>query len=556
MAVCLLLAGAPVAIAQVGNPGDISQLTDEQKQELTAKLKDVASAAVCDDSDFGKTVHLFHAEGLCSGAVKGLVTGPDAGKTLTPEVICLAVTQPAPILKDTCTGAAVGLGKVAEAVQQSQLDFLRGIAGAAVAVVKATKFIENPAGAMDDAANAAKADAVGMTGNILGLLTRVTSFNPGAEWFLATWAATSGVGFIIMAVSVLLTMTGANSGKYSLEEARKGITDYAPFAVFVLVFGPALGVVVSGVIDLLSEGIGSWAGTPIDNFARLVKDIAGVTAGDTMGSFVGLVLFAAMCFGALGTYGNLIVQMLGANMVGIMLSVMVGILIHPLWRRRLAKVAALFAGILLTKPALFLVIGIVFSMGGAIQFLSGDPDANAKTFTTILMLALAMLILTFAPWSLLKYVPLLKTTSGGKIEGGVGSAAAGAAAGTGASFMTTMMMQKANNHAKRNHTHTGTGNGPEPAGPAGTTSGPGRHTSGQDTGGQGPGGQQPAANRAGQTAAAKNTPAATAAGAGKSGMAGMAPLAVMQAAMAAAKAAKSKAAEHANTAVHDVRGES
>ena len=575
---CLAFAGAPVALADEGresqDAGAVS-LTPEQKQQLTEVMKATASTAVCDKGPAKDLIHgIPGGPGLCSGIVKGMVRSDDpdtAAAAILPAAVCKAMPL---VPQEPCKAALGDLGGMAKDLVVAHAKFLADVGKTVGDVAKVVKFISNPAGGIDDAANSAKKDAVGMTSALLRVMTQTTSWDPSAQWFLKTWAASAGIGLIIMAISVVVTLSGADKGKYSMEDARDGITKYAPLAVLALFFGPVVGIGVSGIVDNISFGIGDWAGKPLDGFLQMITDIARMTSNEFLGSLTGFLLFLGLILGALGTFGNLIVQMLGVNMTSVMIAVIIGMLIHPLWRKRVFKFLGMFASILATKPALFFLMGVVFMMAGSVPPLNGSPSNDMKTFVTLLMVALSLLTLTIAPWAILKWLPILQPPNGGRVEGSVSGAAAGAVAGTAMSFFTNHAMHKANNKARNDRSSSSqntTNNG-------GTTT---SSNSSSSTSGPAPQQQnsQPKTNPADKTGAAgKSDPnigagsgsgglsggaatsaggGGTAAGAGGGAAAGAgtaaAPLIVMQAAMAAAQAAKAKAKEHANTSVHDMR---
>lgn len=574
MVLCLAFVGAPVAMAEDGrqseDAGTVS-LTPEQKQQLLEKMKTAASEAVCDKSGAKDLIHgIPGGPGLCSGIVKGMVKSDDPDKisaAVLPAAICMAM----PLLpQEPCKAGLGDLGGMAKDLAAVHAKFVADVSKTAGEVAKVVKFISNPAGGIDDAANSAKKDAVGMTSALLRVMTQTTSWDPSAQWFLKTWAASAGIGLIIMAISVLVTIAGADKGKYSMEEARDGITKYAPLAVLALFFGPVVGIGVSAIVDNISYGIGDWAGKPLDGFLQMITDISKMTSNEFLGSLTGFLLFLGLILGALGTFGNLIVQMLGVNMASVMIAVIIGMLIHPLWRKRVFKFLGMFAAILATKPALFFLMGVVFMMAGSVPPLNGSPSNDMKTFVTLLMVALSLLTLTFAPWAMLKWLPILQVPNGGRVEGSVSGAAAGAVAGTAMSFFTNHAMNKANNKAQNNRSSSSQN----------TTNNGGTNTSSNSsssTSGPAPQQQnsQPKGNSADKTGAAgKSAPGAgpgTAGGgaagggaaggaaggggsaAGGAGAAAGGSLLVMQAAMAAAQAAKNKAKEHANTSVHDMR---
>lgn len=579
---CLAFVGAPVAMAEdarqsedggaVGAAG--TQLTPEQKNQLLEAMKTTASESICDKSAAKDLIHAVPGgPGLCSGFVKGMVKddNPDqAAAKITAEAVCRAIPL-AP--QEPCKVALGDLTGVAKDLAIAHAKFLAGIAKNVEQAAKIAKFISNPAGGIDDAANTAKKDAVGMSSALLRVMTQTTSFDPSAGWFLKTWAAGAGIGLVIFAISVVFTLIGAEKGKYSLEDARDGITRYGPFAMLGLFFGPAVGMGISGIVDNISLGIGDWAGKPLDGFLQMITDIARLTSNEFMGSMTGLILFTLLILGSLGSFGNLIVQELGVNMTGVMISLVLGLLIHPVWRKRVYKVLGMFGSILATKPALFFLMGVVFMMAGSVKPLSGDPSKDLQTFVTLLMVALSLLTLTLAPWAMLKWMPILQPPSGGHVQGTVHGAAAGAAAGTAMSMFTNNMMNKANSKAKEDRSTKNTSSNNQGTSTNNSSSQGKSSTSSQKS--QSPGNPSEKTGAAGKSAASKTgaTGGATGAGgagggaggaaggasggAGAAGAAGAAaaPLLVMQAAMAAAQAAKAKAHEHANSAVHDLRTE-
>ena len=116
---------------------------------------------------------------------------------------------------------------------------------------------------------------------------------------------------------------------------------------------------------------------------------------------------------------------------------MIGFMIHPQYRARVAKTGSLWLGIALSKPLILLLMGALFSFISSRPAFQGEGTDDALiNASSVFTAAAAMLVLAFSPALLFKFVPILPSSATGlganrpSIAGAAMVAGAGAAMGS------------------------------------------------------------------------------------------------------------------------------
>ncbi|RLK58367.1 hypothetical protein [Actinokineospora cianjurensis] len=296
----------------------------------------------------------------------------------------------------------VAAGKVFVDAFVGILKFVLGIA----------KFVLNPAGALDDLANSIHESAVDFTTTVLQGLASVGRFDPGTDWFLSTYAASAGVGIVVMAFMTTLMLMRAASGKGSREELTESLFKHLPTGVFLAVFAPAAATVLVKTAQALTNGIIAWQAPHLTDAVGKIALLGGITAAALPGGvFIGLLLFLFMVIGTGALFVGLAMQSFALPMSGLVAGIAWGMWVHPRWRAKAMKVPLTFAGLLASQPLVFLMLGFAFSLidatvnGGTVQ------SGGFRLLAMMVLVVVALLITGFAPWSLLKYSPLLPTAA-------------------------------------------------------------------------------------------------------------------------------------------------
>jgi hypothetical protein len=236
--------------------------------------------------------------------------------------------------------------------------------------IHAADFVPDPATPFDELANSVHASAFDLVKQVLTGLGEQSDVDPASPGFLTQYAAAAGIGLVLMAFSAVFAVVHSMR-RGGRDDLRESLFKYLPAAVFLLVFSPAIGVLVLNAANAATRGVADWGAATTGNAASRVDALAAISADRLPGgTFVGLVVPVLIVAGALGVFLVLAVAKIGLPVAGIIAGVGWGMLVHPLWRPRAMRVPALWLGLVFAKPALFLVLAAAF---GAL----GDPGRRA-----------------------------------------------------------------------------------------------------------------------------------------------------------------------------------
>lgn len=577
--VLVLIMGATPALAADGS-GDNSQveLTPEQKQKAHDELVPIITDQVCTSSLGGKLVSILPGGKPACAAVVGsslpksfesLQAFQESIKTGT---FCKAlITGAGPI-----TGVAVGVAcnltfnqALSDGINTKITEWWIGFTKAVGAVVGFVEFVSNPGSGLDQIANSLKKDSVNSLGTTLNALSQATDFDAGDPQFRYVWAACAGIGLIVLAGMVLLTLRASAAGKIDGAEATKSLVVWAPIGVLLMVFGPVLGHVITLWLQPINEGLIGWASTPANSAIAQMSEFAVIKSSSLFGPGLGIALWGILFIGSWATFFLMVVWKVALLLMGAGIAVALGMLANPLWRPKAMKLILTFGGVMASKSILLLMLGVGFFLMGIGRQVQPGTNGDLTNIVNVFVVGLILLTVVFFPVLLLKYIPL--TPEGSQSSRGGGSVAGAAVMAGGASAITTTI---ANNRRDSINSHqSGKGGGgnsntswtppqePTKLSPGGGGGGGGRGYGAQaHRGSTGPGrGSSTGAARAAAPTGAAATGARTAGTAGTAGSvaAGASTAGVataVQAAIAATNAAAAKTSEAAHSAAPDVPG--
>lgn len=319
------------------------------------------------------------------------------------------------------------LGAVGEAIWTAGRIIVEAFAVIVGFAVDVVKFVASPGDAIDDVANSLHQSAVDFTTKVLQGLAGIGNFDPSSPWFLSTYAASTGLGIVVMAFMAILMLVRTASGGGGRNDLQEALFKHLPLGMFLAVFAPAIGAVLGEAVNGLTNGIAAWDARFLTDAIAKLGLLGSVTAPLIPGgAFVGLLLFLFMIIGAFMVFVGLAMQSVALPMSAFAAGLAWGMWVHPKWRRKALKVPLTYLGVLLSKPLLF------FMLGGIFALIDGNLTAPAMTtggvslLAQIVLVVVALIVAGFAPFSLLRYAPLLPTAAdshNSKSSPGFGTAA-------------------------------------------------------------------------------------------------------------------------------------
>lgn len=278
--------------------------------------------------------------------------------------------------------------------------------------LKVLKFVVDPADAVDDMANALHKSAVEFTTKVLQGLAGVGNFDPASPWFLQTYAASTGLGLLVMSFMAILMIVRTASGGGGRDDLQEALVKHLPMGMFLAVFSPAIAAVLVEAVNGLTNGIAAWDSQYLTNAVAKLTLLGGIT-GSVLpgGAVVGVVIFGLMVMGTFAVFVGLVMQSIALPLSGLVAGIAWGMLVHPRWRRKALRPPLAFLGVLLSKPLLFFLLGAIFAL---IDGNLSEPAMLAggiPLLTQLTLVICALAIVGFAPFSLLKHAPLLPTAA-------------------------------------------------------------------------------------------------------------------------------------------------
>ncbi|MFC3456318.1 hypothetical protein [Amycolatopsis speibonae] len=268
-----------------------------------------------------------------------------------------------------------------------------------------TEFVPDPSTPLDDLANSVHASAFDLVKQVLNGLGEQGNVNPAAPGFLAQYAAAAGLGLVVMAFAAVFAVLHSlrRGGR---DDLRESLFKYLPLAVFLIVFSPAIGVLIANVVNAATEGITDWGATTIGQTGSRVEKLGGIPADKLPGgAFVGLIVSMLIVLGALGVFLILAVEKIGLPVAGVIAGIGWGMLVHPVWRPKALRVPGLWLGLIFAKPLLFLLLAAAFGAFGATE---GDPS-GVPGLIQLCLLAVALIVSSAVPFLILRRFPTTRT---------------------------------------------------------------------------------------------------------------------------------------------------
>lgn len=377
-------------------------------------------------------------------------------------------------------------------------------------VVKVVQFIADPKTALDNLANDFKSQSVEGTKQVLNSLTSVTGIDATSKDFRAIWAAFSGIGVVVMVGMLIMLFKRYGEGKVSDDSFGTSMMYYLPGGFLLAIFGPALIGVAQGWSNGLNDGATGWAASSINDFITVIAGFGAMESTGWFGSVLAIILFGILMLGAFGLLIFLLLSPYFMGFAGLAIAILWGLALVPSLRPRLVKVGSVLIMMIFMKPIVFVLIGGVFSLIAATPAFKEGTDDVMVNVGSLAATGILMLLLTFSPVLLFKFMPILDAEDVPSAGGGAllaGGAAGAVAGGVGRSFSNLQQGARARRSAaadggRGTASQSGWGGAGASTGSSsstgpGTGAGSGSGSGGASTGGRSRGGSPTQGSRAG-----------------------------------------------------------
>jgi len=307
--------------------------------------------------------------------------------------------------------------------------------------VDTVAFIANAKDGFEKFANSTKEAGVTATNEVLMNLLKVSAFQVD-DAFRDMWGIFSGIGIVILALMYFKLFKDLSDEKIDFDTVRQSLFWFGPLSILLAIFGPALAYVGNNALMDLTGAISPWTSNQIMDFATTISRFASYESNGVFGPLAAVLLFGLLFVGAWALLGLFALQPLALYLLGVGLALMIGFMIHPQYRARVAKTGSLWLGIALSKPLILLLMGALFSFISSRPAFQGEGTDDALiNASSVFTAAAAMLVLAFSPALLFKFVPILPSSATGLGANRPSIAGAAMVAGAGAA-MSSMIRKR------------------------------------------------------------------------------------------------------------------
>ncbi|MEU2004511.1 hypothetical protein ACH47B_26270 [Rhodococcus sp. NPDC019627] len=286
-------------------------------------------------------------------------------------------------------------------------------------------FVKDPSDVIDSWANKLKAGSISTTNAVLHGMAGVGEFDPANQSFLAIYAASAGLGILVMAVMTLLAIYKSTDGNRPPIELAKDLFAYMPAGIVAMMFAPLIAQMVISLAHEISNGVLDMIGTSTDEVVGNISSALGPLTDATLvgGAIAAIVGFGLLFLGGLSMFSGLLMHSAALPLLAVVCAIAFGMWVHPVWRKKALRPVMTFLGIVFSKPLLFILLGTIFAVINTSAQGAVADDGELESLGQLSLIAVCFVILGLAPFSLLKYGPILPTSADSADFGSSGSSA-------------------------------------------------------------------------------------------------------------------------------------
>ncbi|MGX1778381.1 hypothetical protein ACWIGW_40180 [Nocardia brasiliensis] len=334
--------------------------------------------------------------------------------------------------RNTSFGDRFGKAMFGAAGQSAGGAFTKAFSWLWDATSKVARFVADPQSVIDDWANSSKDSASELSARVLDGLAATGGFDPGAAWFLRWYALSTGIGVMVMGLMTLMALWRAASRGETIKTIAGDLLGYMPAGLVLMLFAPMIAAMLVEASSLAAEAIARTAGPDMGEMIGHLKQFTGeLTATDLAGGvLVGLLLFLLLIVCALSVFAGLLMHQVALPCLAVAAGIGFGMWVHPQWRKKALRPVLVFIAIVASKPLLFLLLATLTGVIDA-GLTNSAGQEKLGTLSQLCLVVVAFAVAGLAPWSLLRYAPLLPSRSDAAGFGQSTSLMAGAVGGAG-----------------------------------------------------------------------------------------------------------------------------
>ncbi|MBT2270634.1 hypothetical protein J7E69_03945, partial [Rhodococcus enclensis] len=221
----------------------------------------------------------------------------------------------------------------------------------------------------------------------------------------------------------ILAIYKSSDGGMTGEELAKSLFGYMPAGIMLMMFAPAIAQLLISLMHEMSLALVDWIGTSTDEVIGNISSVLGSLTDSTLvgGSIAAIVGFGLMFLGAMAMFFGFLMHAAALPILAVVCGIAFGMWVHPTWRKKALHPVMMFIGVVLSKPLMFLILAAVFAVINIAAKGSIADDGKLESLGQLSLIAVCFVIIGLAPFSMLKYSPILPTSADSADFGGGGS---------------------------------------------------------------------------------------------------------------------------------------
>lgn len=318
------------------------------------------------------------------------------------------------------TNPAGAGAEAAESLIGAADDVRDTVGGVRDAVGDTMEFLSDP---LYYLASAAQDGARSLATDVLPAMQSALQPDLSLDWWTSAYMVTFALAILMWVIQLLWAFVQTARGQMGPSGLAEVIGERTPLFFIGALFGPAVGVFALAVTGALTRSVieiflgdGSADGASATGLGELIQE----TDPDRMpgGDFVALILYSAMAVGLLFVLITLAIMLVMLYLSGIAFPLVWSWVTNPQHAAMGWKVVHVWAGILLTQPLLFLMLGGAIRLAdsalleGQIGGTGEGAGAGLRTMIALLVAVVALWMAAFTPVLLVKFAPITPSDAG------------------------------------------------------------------------------------------------------------------------------------------------
>lgn len=294
--------------------------------------------------------------------------------------------------------------------------------------------------AINDFAKTLSDNLQSLLNKVLAEVSHLTSPDLGSAGFLKSYAAGAGIAMFVLAFMIARIFYRASQGDVTGEELADSLFVWLPKAMILVLFGPAIGYLLVELSNGATTSITGYFAPDVGSLTTKILAMMELSNLLPGGSLFAIVILALGFLGTISLVLGLLMQLLAQYLTGAVMAISFVQLVDPDTRSKALKLPLTWIALDFARPLLFFLLGSIAAISDSAFSVDGVQDAGLRSVVTAMIAALALLIVGVAPWSLLKFAPVLPGTS--RVGRASRSGSSGVIGGAAGSAMTALAYRR------------------------------------------------------------------------------------------------------------------